>query len=342
MRELDLIAAVLAEVGAEGPRLVRGPGDDAAVVRAGGAVSVTSVDAMVDGVHFRVGQIGFGDAGRRAMAAALSDLAAMGAAPGEAYVALGAPGGLERDDALALCRGLAEVAGEHGAVLAGGDVVGAPVLTVAVTVVGWAGAEDELVGRDGARPGDLVGVTGHLGASAAGLAILDGRVSVPEAAAGGPETEAGGAEAGAGGPEAGARGAGGGGVAEALVAAYRRPRPRIEAGRALARAGAGAMIDLSDGLATDAAHVGRASGVRLDVDLRRLPLAEGVAEVAAGLGVDAAELAATGGEDFELCACGPAGLPGLVPVGRVVAGAPGLVLLGQDPARPLHGYQHAV
>lgn len=342
MRELELLEAVLSELGPPGDRVARGPGDDAAVVRAGGGVAVTSVDAMVEGVHFRAAQIGFEDAGRRAMAAALSDLAAMGARPGEAYVALGAPEDLGRDGALALCRGLAAVASEHGTTLAGGDVVSAPALFVSVTVTGWAGSEDELVGRDGARPGDLVAVTGPLGAPAAGLAILDGRAHPPDADDDDARGAASGEALGASGGEAPDASAG-----EALVAAYRRPTPRITASRALAGAGASAMIDLSDGLATDAAHVGRRSGARLDVALERVPVAPGVAEVAAQLGIDAAELAVTGGEDFELCVCVPPARRAeaevaapLTWIGEVVAGEPGARFTADGRERALAGYEH--
>ncbi len=280
MRELALIAELRAVLGGAGPglwgqdqpdprgRLVRGIGDDAAVVRARG-YAVTSVDTMVEGVHFRTSELSAAEIGHRALAGALSDLAAMAAEPGEVYFALNLAPGLAEEWIRALVGGVAALAQRCGVVIAGGDVSTAAVTSLSFTVVGWVDDPAELVGRDGARPGDLVGVTGELGGSTGGLAVVEGAVS---------------AHAG-------------------LRERYARPLPRLAAGRALARGGATAMVDLSDGLATDGRHLAEASGVGLELALAALPLAEGLSDAAAELGRDAAVWAATGGEDYELLFC---------------------------------------
>src|SRR3954464_1000151 len=177
MTELGLIAAIQAALGPLPERVLTGSGDDAAVVRADG-VAVTSIDSVVDGVHFSLATHSPADVGHKALATALSDIAAMGAGPGEAYVALVMPP--DFGGALEVVGGMRALAARHGVALAGGDVVSGPVLAVTVAVTGWSGAADRLVYRSGAHPGDLVGGTGELGGSGAGLKLLDAGESQPE------------------------------------------------------------------------------------------------------------------------------------------------------------------
>jgi thiamine-monophosphate kinase len=280
---------------------------------------------MIEGVHFRLleGWATPAEVGHRALAGALSDLAAMGADPGEAYLVLGLPADFAEQRALELVRAAIALAEQTGTTIAGGDVAAAPVLTVSVTAVGWADRGDQLVRRDGARPGDLVGVTGSLGAAGAALAVLEGRAQRT------PSNEA-------------------------ALARSRAPQPRLREGQALARAGVHAMIDLSDGLAGDAVRVGRASGIEVGVKLDALPLDDGAADVAGQLGVPRWQLAATSGEDYELCFCAAVedrarveaavAELGTVPVswiGEVRAGAPGARFSDErgDAVR-IEGYEH--
>ena len=193
--------------------------------------------------------------------------------------------------------------------IAGGDVVRSPAAFVTVTVVGWAADERAVVGRDGALIGDLVGVTGRLGGAAAGVELLAGR-----APHGAHDAE--------------------------LIARHARPLPRLAEGRAFAAAGVHAMIDLSDGLASDAAIIGERSGVVLEIDLDALPLQAGV---------DDPKLAVTGGEDFELCVCVAAeqrervqaAVAGLSWIGRVVEGR-GARFIDAGGERALAGYEHSL
>jgi thiamine-monophosphate kinase len=305
MAEFELLAKLRERLPPDAPHVTLGSGDDAAVTVPDGATA-TSVDAIVDGVHFHRGEAAPRLVGRKALATALSDLAAMGAEPGEAYVVLGAPPDLGEEEFHALLDGLLELAVEAGTTLAGGDLTQAPALTLAVTVVGHARRAEELISRGGAEEGDVLVLTGELGGAAAGRLLLED----PGLNAGLPDS-----------------------TAERLRARQLDPSPRLRCGRALAEAGATAMIDISDGLAGDAGHIARASEKLLRIEASTLPLAEGVAKVATAAGRDPLALAVAGGEDYELLAAlprqrlagasariGAAAETTLTPIGEVVAG----------------------
>jgi thiamine-monophosphate kinase len=305
MGEFELLAALRERLPQPGPRVSVGSGDDAAVT-VPGAATATSVDAVVDGVHFRRGEAAPAQIGHKALATALSDLAAMGAEAGEAYVVAGVPPDLGEDEFLDLLDGMLALAAETGTTLAGGDLTRAPALILALTVVGHAASPELLVSRGGAEPGDVLVLSGELGGAAAGLLLLER----PELAAAVPAE-----------------------TAERLRRRQLEPVPRLRTGAALAGAGARAMIDLSDGLAGDAGHLALAGGTAVRIDAAALPLAKGVAEVAAAAGRNPLELAAGGGEDYELLAAlppqrlaeasvaiGEAEETMLTPIGEVLAG----------------------
>jgi len=273
--EFELIKRLVERLPPPGPEIRIASGDDAAVFEQEGP-AVISVDATVEGVHFIRPEFPPEAIGRKALAAALSDLAAMGAEAGSAYVVLGVPADASEPELLALADGLAEVARRERVSVVGGDVSAAPALLLSVTVVGSEPPGSGLVPRSGARPGDRLVVTGELGGAAAALGLLRSEQGRLDSA-----------------------------LRERVLARQFDPTPRLAAGRALAAAGASAMIDLSDGLAADATQLARSSGVRLEIELERLPLAPELLELHSDERV-ARRQAAEGGEDFELLACLPA------------------------------------
>jgi thiamine-monophosphate kinase len=316
MGEFELLARIRERLPANGPHIHLGSGDDASVTVPGGATA-TSVDALVEGVHFSRATASLAQIGHKALATALSDLAAMGADAGEAYVVLGVPPDLDENGCIELLDGLLALATATGTSLAGGDVSRAGELFLTITVVGHASSPDLLTGRAGAQPGDALVLTGEIGGAAAGLHLLDN-----------PNLAADFLHKGA------MDGLSAKSAMEALVTRQLEPTPRLAAGRALTGAGATAMIDLSDGLGGDASHLAEASSVGLRIEAAALPLDAGIAEVAAATAKDRFDLALAGGEDYELLASIPPALLdaatqavrktegiALTQIGEVVAGA---------------------
>jgi thiamine-monophosphate kinase len=267
--EDELIAAISDIVGTPGQAVKLGIGDDAALWQPSRSRrSVISTDMLVEGLHFELDAMSREDVGWRAMAANASDLAAMGARPVLATVALGLPASTSLGDVLELYRGLAACAAGAKLAIVGGDVSRSSALTIAITVVGEVRASDVKT-RAGGRPGDVVAVTGALGAARAGLELTRGRVGIRE------DLEA------------------------AALLAFRRPEPRLAEGRFLAASrNVNAMMDCSDGLSTDLSRLCGAS--HCGAVLERIPVADSARAVAEQRGEDPERFALAGGEDFEL------------------------------------------
>ena len=240
-----------------------GLGDDCGLIREGEEFFALSTDVSVEGIHFRPQWLRPEEVGWRATASALSDLAAEGAVPVGILCAVTMPAPAPEGHLLELMAGVGSAAKYAGTVVLGGDVSTGPAWSVAVTVVGRTRAP---VTRGGAEPGDRLWVSGTLGAARAALeAWRRGEQPLP-----------------------GAR------------ERFAHPEPRIAAGRWLARHGARAMIDLSDGLGGDAGHLAAASEVAVEIDLAGIPVAPEVVPEAERLGIAPQQFAAEGGEDFEL------------------------------------------
>lgn len=297
--EFGLIARIVGDTAAADPggaAAIVGPGDDTALVAAPDGRVAATCDMLVEGRHFRRDWSTPVDVGRRAAAASLADIAAMGGVATSLVVGFGAPGDLPAAWAVSCAAGIREEAAQVGAVLVGGDVVEAPQVVISVTALGDLQGRAPVL-RSGARVGDMVAVAGRLGWAAAGLALLSRGFRSPKV----------------------------------LVDAHRFPEPPYAAGPAAALAGATAMIDVSDGLVADARHLAEASGVVVGFDTREWGIAEPLQSAAAAYNVDPRDWMLTGGDDHALLATFPAGAPlpaGFVAVGVVSAGEPGVLVDG--------------
>ena len=260
MNEFDVIRSLSEKLPSPPPEIVVAVGDDCAVLRLGEVLWVAAADMLIEGRHFKE-WASPEDVGYKAVAVNVSDVAAMGGVP---RFVLASGGAMEAETTLRCMEGVLRACEDFGVYPLGGDTTGADLLTVDVSILGQLAHAPVL--RSGARPGDLLAVTGELGASVAGFLALENGDSGQER----------------------------------LVKKHLRPEPRVGSGRAAARLGAHAMIDLSDGPASDVRHLCELSRAGCRVDLGLLPVAGDTREYLRSSGRDPEILAATGGEDYEL------------------------------------------
>ena len=295
--------------------------DDAAAWRDDDSIQLATTDTMVQDVHFTPGVTAWEELGWKALAVNLSDIAAMGGLPRYALVSLGLPGSTEVADVIALYQGMADLARQSGVAIVGGDTVNCHSLVITITVLGSAGAgSDSILTRSAALPGEQVAVTGYLGTSAAGLKMLTDQLKLDV------ETET------------------------LLREAHLRPQPRIAEGQLLARLGAKAAIDISDGLISDLSQVCKASKVEALVNVNHVPVHPSVKATFKG---DSLGLALSGGEDYELLFTAPgetvdrirdAATCPIAVIGEIVEGEPGKVTLVDEQGKAFpwdkRGWEH--
>ncbi len=267
--EFGLIRHITEKLPLPPGEVIIGAGDDTAAVRwRKDTISLVTTDMLVEGVDFDLKYAGAGGIGHKALAVNLSDIAAMGGTAHYALVALALPGHTELDWVDELYTGMLALANEHKVCILGGDISAAPQVVISITVIGE--QKERIISRSGATPGDIIMVTGDLGAAAAGLGLLQryGRAFDPHFAG--------------------------------LIQRQLRPDPRLAEGVIAARNGATAMIDLSDGIASDLGHICRMSRVGAEIWWDKLPVSALTLEAARDLGCSPEDLVLKGGEDFEL------------------------------------------
>jgi thiamine-monophosphate kinase len=302
-------------------KLVIGIGDDAAAWKEEAGTRLVTTDSLFQDVHFRLETTPWYELGWKSLAVNLSDIAAMGGVPEYAVISLALPPDTEVGDVKALYQGMLDLAGRFGVALIGGDTCRAPLVSITITVLGSAGDKDGAVlTRSAANPGDKIAVTGALGAAAAGMEMLDKELKL---------------------------------YAESrrqLRKAFLLTEPRVTEGQKLVKLGVKAAIDISDGLISDLKHICQSSRVGARLEAERIPVAPAVK---AHFGGRALELAAGGGEDYELLFTASEEVIRRVKselscpvtvIGDIVAGEPGSIVIIDERGKPVRpgksGWEH--
>lgn len=317
---IELLARAVSGTGSQ-PGLVLGIGDDAAAWRCRAGLELATTDILIEGVHF-FRDIGWYELGWKALAANLSDIAAMGGVARYSLVSLGLPDDTDVENAVALYRGMADLAREFGVAVVGGDTVSSPLVVINIAVLGDAVEDEAILRRSAARSGAQIAVTGYLGSSAGGLEVLRRGLKLD-------------AETGS-----------------FLKNAHLKPWPRLSEGQALVRCGVRAGMDISDGLVADLGHIAELSRVEAHLQVDRVPVHPLLKKA---FGNEALGLALSGGEDYELLFTAPekvmAEVKGMLGalvtvVGEIVAGEAGRVSLWDERGRsfPLQrrGWEHFI